>query len=246
MRRLPAPGPAERNRASSSGAYLPGGSAIREGHQADYGGRRVPVTCDRPTISTGCARRSLVEKLKDAGSIPATSTTFLLQKPRSEPCTVWAGHRRDTKKTQGFASGRAETSAGGACRPATTGSTSSPLAPQSEDAQPGQRLALTTPASRRAQHLATTVRGDAPVSRSGRRRFPHWRWRGRPRMASSESGKASARARISWVVSGLNQADHQAIGSRVVLARARDHLLGLGVGEGALVAERRPVGAGRP
>jgi hypothetical protein len=77
-------------------------------------------------------------------------------------------------------------------------------------------LPLVTGASRRAQHLATTVRGDAPVSRSGRRRFPHWKWRGRPRMAGSESREASARARISWVVSGLEQADHQAIRSPLV------------------------------
>jgi hypothetical protein len=52
-------------------------------------------------------------------------------------------------------------------------------------------------------------------------------------MAGSESKKASARVRISWVVSGLKHADHQATRSRVVLARAEDHLLGLGVGEGA-------------
>jgi hypothetical protein len=35
-------------------------------------------------------------------------------------------------------------------------------------------------------------------------------------MAGSESRKASARARISWVVSGLKQADHQAIRSPLV------------------------------
>ncbi len=34
----------------------------------------MPVTSEEPETYTGCARRSPIEKLKDAGSIPATST----------------------------------------------------------------------------------------------------------------------------------------------------------------------------